>query len=92
MSCLFICNRALSESDCQVLMELLTAEDGLLLIEDGCYLIRSQVLSDTDKKYVLKPDLQTRGLGCNQSSFTLLDSYSDMVELTLSFDKTLTWT
>ncbi len=92
MSCLYICNQQLSESDCQNLAALMNKEDAVLLIADGSYLIGSAAFVHLVNKYVLKTDLQIRGVPFNDTKFELIKNYEAMVELTLKFDKTLTWT
>jgi sulfur relay protein TusB/DsrH len=91
VSCLFICHQLLPESECHKLFELISAGDGLLLIEDATYLVQSPLFSTLQHRYVLKTDLLIRGITNLNHDFKLIDNYTDMVELTLAFDKSLTW-
>jgi len=74
---------------------LFSAEDGILLIEDGVL-----ALSDPDRClapfkdkriYVLQPDAEARGMSADQhASFTAVD-YDGFVSLTTQFTKTVSW-
>ena len=70
----------------------ITEYDGILLIEDAVVLSTSN--SDSShclKQYVLEEDLIARGLKDNTDNHWKLVDYPQFVELTLAFDKSITW-
>lgn len=68
--------------------------DGLVLIQDGVYILAEQQLpvqiNTTDKVYVLSEDMQARGLKCTHSNISVID-YAEFVALTLAYQRTLSW-
>jgi sulfur relay protein TusB/DsrH len=91
VSCLFICHQPIAESACRELQQLLSEDDGLLLIEDAVYLARTSVFNDLSHCYLLKTDMMIRGLGQPEKHYKIINDYSEMVALTLEYDKCLTW-
>ncbi|WP_144394805.1 sulfurtransferase complex subunit TusB [Pleionea sediminis] len=92
MSCLHIVNRPISEEQLETLVASMSSNDSLLLIEDGCYLIKNNVLAPKLKAAkVLKIDATVRGIS-DTSSIDWVPDYDAFVALTAEFTKTLTWT
>jgi sulfur relay protein TusB/DsrH len=67
--------------------------DGILLINDGVYWLRQPstltALPTNVTVYVLESDASARGITINPP-FKVI-TYSDWVELTLSYSKTVSW-
>ncbi|GGD78102.1 sulfurtransferase complex subunit TusB [Lacimicrobium alkaliphilum] len=65
--------------------------DGLLLIQNGVYMnTEHQMFSPVAKIFALAADRQARGLTDLSPEINLID-YAEFVELTLKYDKTVTW-
>lgn len=89
MKSLYIINtpKKLSEA-----LPYIAEDDGILLIEDAVVLATSNgESSNYNNQFVLEEDLIARGLKdkCNDS-WKLVD-YPQFVELTLTFDKSISW-
>lgn len=100
MAILHIVNRAPSAGGMtEPLLGLLSAGDGLLLIENGVYgalwgvlpIERYSVLAEVSR-FVLVPDLEVRGLALDRCdpSFQLTD-YAGFVDLIARFDASISW-
>ncbi len=73
----------------------LAVGDGILLIEDGVYLLGSNIplLSTLIENYTvhyLDSDRQARGIPCHNKHITAID-YSQFVELTAYFQRSISW-
>lgn len=72
----------------------MAAEDGLLLIQDGVYLLTEHQLppqiAGSSKLFVLSEDMQARGLNCVHPDINVID-YGQFVALTLAYPHTLSW-
>lgn len=71
------------------------SKDGIVLTEDAVYALLDDTLcrklsSLNVQVYVLRADLLARGLKQQRHSFESVD-YSGLVELTLTFDKVISW-
>lgn len=84
MKTLYILNKPSLLSQCQSVMG---SEDGLILIEDAV-VITAQEKANTHY-YALEEDLIARGLKPNDD-WNIKD-YEGFVELTLDYDKTVSW-
>lgn len=90
MATLHLINRTCAFASCQAL---LSEQDALLLIEDAVLLLAEQgtVFKENQHRlYFLKADLDARGLSLSSKGVAIID-YDQMVELTLKFDKTISW-
>lgn len=72
-----------------------SAEDGVLLIEDGVLALshpeRCLAPFNPRRIYILQPDAKARGMSSDQqASFTTVD-YDGFVSLTTQFTKTVSW-
>lgn len=84
-------------------MQRVQAQDGLVLLADAVYMLSNantkvllSNLIQSKRLYVLSEELKSRGLSLqnsitSQNPSNLEISYTQFVELTLQFDKTLTW-
>jgi sulfur relay protein TusB/DsrH len=89
MKTLYILNNPSLFEQCQSAMR---PTDGLLLIENAVILATHSNVAQPvsgDQSFVLEEDLIARGLKANHS-WTCKD-YEGFVELTLAFDKTVSW-
>ncbi|GAA0213892.1 hypothetical protein GCM10009123_21370 [Kangiella japonica] len=84
MKTLYILNKPSLLSQCQSAM---SADDGIILVEDAV-VIAAQDKANTDY-YVLEEDLIARGL-TPKDDWNIKD-YEGFVELTLAYDKTVSW-
>lgn len=84
MKTLYILNNPDLLIQCQNAM---SHDDGLLLIENAVILANSQTAQDN--YFVLEEDLIARGL--TPDSTWTQQNYQDFVNLTLNFDKTISW-
>lgn len=71
------------------------SKDGIVLTEDAVYALLDDTLclkfsSLSVQIYVLQADVLARGLVQQSHSFESID-YSDLVDLTLTFDKVISW-
>ncbi len=69
--------------------------DGILLTEDSVYAAINDIqfnsmLAITDKLYLLESDAKARGLHTLPDKVQVID-YPQMVDLTLQYDKTISW-
>jgi tRNA 2-thiouridine synthesizing protein B len=76
-------------------INLLGADDGVLLLENGVYGLiwqtnRMQKLSQSHQLYVLKTDATTRGISTIPEYFTTIN-YDGFVDLTLQFNSSISW-
>lgn len=70
----------------------LNRADGVLLIEDAVTLATNKTMQAiTSNCYVLLEDLIARGLKEKSSNQWSLVDYSEFVELTLLYDKSVSW-
>lgn len=83
MKTLYILNNPSLYQQCQNAM---AADDGLLLIENAVVLANQAAVKHG---YVLEEDLIARGLSTD-SSWKVKD-YDGFVDLTLDYDKTVSW-
>lgn len=84
-------------------MQRVQAQDGLVLLADAVYILSNantkvllSNLIQSKRLYVLSEELKSRGLSLqnsitSQNPSNIEISYTQFVELTLQFDKTLTW-
>lgn len=83
-----------SHTDLISCLDIMEEQDGLLLMEDGVLVasVSEHPLYDRLQSlkylYIIKPDCDARGV---QNKLGKLIDYSDMVELCLSFNKTMSW-
>lgn len=84
MKSLYILNNPANFEQC---LSVMAPDDALLLIEDAVSLYRQHPNHDS---YILEEDLVARGFPSEQSHWQLID-YPQFVELTLQYDKTVTW-
>lgn len=66
-------------------------DDGILLIEDAVVLATNDSDSHCNNQYALEEDLIARGLIDKIHTGWELIDYPHFVELTLTFDKPITW-
>jgi Uncharacterized conserved protein involved in oxidation of intracellular sulfur len=64
-------------------------DSAVVLMQDAVYLLLLDKTPYT-KLYVIKSDLQTRGLTVRNSNVELID-YSELVILTSQYNKIITW-
>jgi len=82
-------------SDC---IKNIDPSDGLVLIEDGVYASIDSALQDEintlNQCYAIESDLIARGLShaskANRLKINVI-SYDDLVDLTINYDKTISW-
>ena len=89
MNSLYIINdhKKLSEA-----LPYIAEDDGILLIEDAVIVATSNgEHSDYTNQFVLEEDLIARGLKDKSNANWKLVDYPQFVELTLAFDKSITW-
>ncbi|NVJ49419.1 MAG: sulfurtransferase complex subunit TusB [Gammaproteobacteria bacterium] len=94
MSCLHLVNRPLAASHLKQLQQRMTEQDALIMIEDACYMATDSELSELMseiKPYLLQIDASIRGIEPRAPYLNLVADYGELVELTLTFDKVLTW-
>ncbi len=87
MKTLFILNNPTNLSAC---LEAIAKEDALLLIEDAVIIARKNIEYKHISLFALKEDLIARGINNTDASWELIN-YGKFVELTLAFDKSVTW-
>jgi tRNA 2-thiouridine synthesizing protein B len=70
------------------------SSDGLLLTQDSVYAVMDKTLisklSELESVYVLQEDAQARGVQVASDKIQLI-SYNGFVELSLQFDKVISW-
>lgn len=76
-------------------LKICTGSDAILFTEDSVYALIDPIafnsmLAITSRIYLLAPDANARGLTKLPKSVQQID-YTQMVELTLEYDKTLSW-
>ncbi|WP_431356912.1 sulfurtransferase complex subunit TusB [Litoribrevibacter albus] len=73
-------------------LKVVQKSDAILLIEDGVFAVSHPEYSDKlncHPCYALESDLESRGI--NTPNSVAVINYDDFVELTLQFDKTISW-
>ena len=82
-------NSALSQC-----LKRISAEDGLLFIQDGVYAIKHQdflaKLEELSNLYLLSDDLKARAISAENPKFKQI-SYEQFVDLSLQYSKVLSW-
>lgn len=77
-------------------LKIMTADDGLLLLQDAVYALTHQAyqpeLANISHLYVLADDLTARGLSCDDAlaNATQID-YEQFVALSLKFNQVMSW-
>ncbi|WP_223669037.1 sulfurtransferase complex subunit TusB [Kangiella shandongensis] len=84
MKSLYILNNPANLEQC---LSAMAPDDALLLIEDAVLLCHQHTLHNS---YILEEDLIARGFATKQSHWQAVD-YPQFVQLTLQYDKTVTW-
>ncbi|MRX26638.1 sulfurtransferase complex subunit TusB [Kangiella sp. HZ709] len=87
MKTLFILNNPSKLTTC---LEAMAKDDGLLLIEDAVILTRKNIERKEISLQALNEDVTARGVNHTDPSWQLIN-YAKFVELTLTFDKSVTW-
>lgn len=69
-------------------------KDGLLLTQDSVYTVMHQTLytklTELDSVFVLKEDAEARGVQVKSDHIQLI-SYAEFVELSLKYEKVMSW-
>lgn len=91
---LHILNKLPDHNRCRLCLAAFGPEDGLLFIENGVLAI-TQAAPEAlevagERQFVLGPDLEARGLG-EQAGGAQVVSFDDMVALTASADRVISW-
>lgn len=90
MSTLHIINSAKTAEELNRLMQYCLADDKILFIQDGCYVLPIiQSLDVQQNCYVLLQDLNARNMTAEEHFQTI--DYGEFVDLTLSCNKTMSW-
>ena len=84
MSTLYIVNKPNLVEQCQSVMQ---DSDGLILIEDA--VMTATQLTAQSNYFVLEEDLIARGVSADKS--WAIKNYDGFVELTLEYDKAVSW-
>lgn len=72
-------------------VEMMSAEDGLLLTGNGVLLLaRGNLLPGASKVFVLIPDVEARGLGDLSGNVSSVD-FGEMVTLSLQAQRVISW-
>lgn len=87
---------AFEKSDLSQCLSVLSKYDGLVLLDDGCYNIRHALMSEfmallnNQNLFVIEHHFVARGLTLNNNAIQAITP-KQLIELTLNFDKTITW-
>jgi len=87
---LHILNKPPEHSRYRLCLSAMGPEDLLLLIENGVLAVTQQPLVQRERFYALGPDLEARGLTEHTAQVQTI-SFTEMVELTLSAQKVISW-
>lgn len=76
-------------------LSLMAADDGLLLLQDAVYAAHGQQqwskqLKQVKKLYLLDEDMQARAISCTHEKAKLIN-YSEFVDLSLHYEKVMSW-
>ena len=88
MSTLHIFSKPLSHYCNNMLANLITAQDSVLLVSDACYNSR-QFKQFSSALFLLKEDAEARDISLSHNESAL--DYKQFVELTLNAKNTITW-
>ena len=95
MSCLHFISRSPSQGLLESCLKVINAGDGVIFLKDGVYYcIDDSVLatiSQDNMVYGLREDLVARGLLEKHVDRLEVVGYHKFVELTVQYDKTLSW-
>ena len=95
MTSLHTVSKGVNHPDLQQCLDLLSAGDEVLLIEDGVYWCLNEAvfatLKQKPKVYVLGDDLSARGLGDKLPNWMVLSTMVDFVKLSCTHSKTISW-
>lgn len=86
---------AFDKNDFEQCISLLQNEDAIVLLDDGCYNVHHNLISKAQQKvteniFVIEHHYRARGIILSQNSPRPIDM-NKLVQLTLSYDKSLTW-
>lgn len=89
-----LCHSPFDSNSIESCLQLIEPSDGVLLTENAVYLISHTVLLErliekTPNIFALSPDLDARGIDIIQPIKNV--SYSDMVELCVTYSKVVSW-
>ncbi|PWK53261.1 DsrH/TusB family sulfur metabolism protein [Pleionea mediterranea] len=93
MSCLHIINRRINQQTLNEQAKWFSEDDAILLIEDALYLVHALSLESLGYPvYALSTDAKVRGVETTSKQVEWLNDYEAMVDITILFDKSITWT
>lgn len=86
---------AFETQDFSQCLELLTNDDALVLIDDGCYNLHHELINNIGQTiYIIKEHAQARAIKMNSHKTDLVIkpiSMSALVQMTFSYKNSITW-
>lgn len=86
---------AFNTADFAQCLQVLRDNDVITFIDDGCYSLRHQLINTINNEAniqlnVIEKHAQARGISIDETLFSVIDM-SDLVDLTLSTNRVITW-